>query len=161
MGLLDKIGHVALDALDAAVRLADRERKSAPEPSRPAPPPAPKPAPVRAQEIGDGKIPVQVFGRMTCPWTQRALRLLGDRSIEHVYTELAEVGGFALVPRLVAATGQRTVPYVYLRGRFIGGYDALDEIDRLGQLDDMIKSDEERAASRDKTRTRIQVAPQG
>jgi glutaredoxin 3 len=167
VGLLDKLGHAALTALDAAARYADelRARKAAAEAqTQPVPQPEPASKPRRprtsaTREIGDKQIPVQVFGRMTCPWTQRALRLLDDRSIEHVYTELADAGGFAYVPRLTATTGQRTVPYVYVRGNFVGGYNALDEIDRLGQLDEMVKSDEERAASGNKKRTRIQIGP--
>jgi glutaredoxin len=166
VGLLDKLGHAALNALDAAARYADdvRERKAAAEATTPLPAePAPKPKPQRApapaeNELGDKEIPVQVFGRMSCPWTQRALRLLGDRSIEHVYIELAAPGGYQLVPRLSAATGQRSVPYIYVRGQFVGGYDGLDEIDRLGQLDEMIKTEEERAASGGQNRIRIQVA---
>jgi glutaredoxin 3 len=164
VGILDKLGRAALDA---AARYVDtRERKVEAARPKPASAPEPSPEPARASnelrdpnELGDETIPVQVFGRMSCPWTQRALRLLDDRGIENVYTELAQPGGFSLVPKLVAATGQRTVPYVYLRGEFVGGYDALDEIDRLGQLDEMIKSKAERAASGNRGRIRIQVAP--
>lgn len=162
VGLLDKIGNVALNALDTAARYAEtvRERRAAAEapPPEPEPTPAPPPAP-SPHEIGDKSIPVQVFGRMSCPFTQRALRLLENRDIEHVYTELAQPGGYALAPRLMAATGQRSVPYVYVRGQFVGGFDGLDEIERLGQLDELIKSDEERAASGGPKRTRIQIAP--
>lgn len=167
MGLLDKLGTAALNVLDRAARYAEeREKKAATSSTeataKPEPAPAPKPVTPRApaaEEIADKTIPVQVFGRMTCPWTQRALRLLTDRGIEHVYTELADPDGFRLAPRLLAATRQRTVPYVYLRGNFVGGYDGLDEIDRLGQLDEMVKSDEERAASANKNRIRVQIAP--
>ena len=38
------------------------------------------------------------------------------------------------------------MPYVYLRGEFVGGYNALDEIERLGQLDQRLLPREERAA---------------
>src|ERR671935_65476 len=30
---------------------------------------------------------------------------------------------------------QHTVPFIYLRGQFVGGFNALSEIDRLGQLE--------------------------
>ena len=163
VGLLNKLGHVALDVLDVAARHAERfgERKtSAVAPKAPvAEPPKPATPVAPAPELGDAEIPAQIFGRMSCPFTQRALRLLEMRGIEHVYTELARPGGYALVPRLTRETGQRTVPYVYLRGRFVGGYDALDEIDRLGQLYDMIKTEAERAASAKGRRVQIRIPP--
>lgn len=167
MGLLDKLGHVALDAIDMAARYAERaserKRSAAPPKEVPAEPEATSTTPdapaTPEPELGDPEIPVQIYGRMSCPFTQRALRLLETRDIEHVYTELARPGGYALVPRLTRETGQRTVPYVYLRGRFVGGYDALDEIERLGQLDEMIKTDTEREASAGSRRVQIRIPP--
>ncbi len=53
---------------------------------------------------------------------------------------------FALQLRLGNETNQHTVPYVYLRGRFIGGYNALAEVERLGQLEQALLSAEARAA---------------
>ena len=46
---------------------------------------------------------------------------------------------------LALETKQNTVPYVYLRGVFIGGFNALSEIERLGQLEVALMSAEERA----------------
>ncbi len=37
------------------------------------------------------------------------------------------------------------MPYVFLRGQFIGGYNALAEVERLGQLEIALMSPEERA----------------
>jgi hypothetical protein len=37
------------------------------------------------------------------------------------------------------------VPYVYLRGQFIGGFNALSEVERLGQLEVALMSVEEKA----------------
>ena len=67
--------------------------------------------------------------------------------------------GRGYVGPLISATRQHTVPYVYVRGAFLGGFDALDEIDRLGQLEEMVKSADERGASNNTSRTRIVVAP--
>lgn len=44
-------------------------------------------------------------------------------------------------------TKQHTVPYVYLRGQFVGGFNALSEIERLGQLEVALMSAEERKAA--------------
>ncbi len=54
-------------------------------------------------------------------------------------------------------TKQDTVPYIFVRGRFIGGYNALDELQRLGQLEYLILSDAERA--KHPMHGRIEVAP--
>ena len=42
---------------------------------------------------------------------------------------------FLSATRLVGETKQNTVPYVFLRGEFIGGFNALNEVERLGQLE--------------------------
>lgn len=165
MGFVGKLGRKALDALAAVATYADRSGADAsrePQAQPPATPVTEKPiAPAEPQQeqLGDPMLPAQVFGRASCPFTHRALRLLEQRGVEHVYTELAAPGGFQLAPRLTAATGQRTVPYVFLRGQFVGGYDALDEIDRLGQLDTMVQTPEERAASGARSRIKIQLPP--
>ena len=58
---------------------------------------------------------------------------------------------------LVTETKQNTNPYIFLRGRFIGGFNALDEVVRLGQLEFEMLSAEERA--RHTGRIRIEIAP--
>ena len=57
-----------------------------------------------------------------------------------------------LQAKLIDETKQNTVPYIYLRGEFLGGFNALDEIHRLGQLSDRIKPKSERKAN-------VEVAP--
>lgn len=164
MGLLGKLGHAALDALDMAARLADKARASKHAPGRPKADASPAPPETEAASssapevaraaskrsdpkgLGNPEVAAQVFGRMSCSFTHRARRLLEDRGIAYEFTELDAPEGFALAPKLRSSTGQRTVPYVFLRGRFVGGFDGLDEIDRLGMLDDMSKSAEERSA---------------
>ncbi len=37
--------------------------------------------------------------------------------------------------RLIPETKQNTQPWMFLRGEFIGGFNALDEVYRLGQLE--------------------------
>ena len=46
---------------------------------------------------------------------------------------------------LANETKQHTVPFIYLRGQFIGGFNALAEIERLGQLEFALMTKEERA----------------
>jgi glutaredoxin len=107
--------------------------------------------------LGDPSRPAQVFGRRSCPWSGRALALLESNRIEHSYFDLDAYGGDSVLRELKQETKQDTVPYVFLRGRFIGGYNALDEAHRLGQLEYLTLSDEERA--RHPQHGRIEIAP--
>jgi glutaredoxin len=127
--------------------------KPAPGPVAAAPRPAVKPPPVG---LGDPTRPAQVFGRRSCPWSGRVLALLESNRVEHSYFDLDTYGGEGVLRELKLETKQDTVPYVYLRGRFIGGYNALDEIQRLGQLEYLILSDADR--ERHPLHGRIEVA---
>ncbi|MBK9070464.1 MAG: glutaredoxin [Myxococcales bacterium] len=97
--------------------------------------------------LGEPQQAAQVFGRTTCPWTQRALDLLKNQQVDTAYVDLTDDAQALLKARLEADTKQYTVPYVYLRGQFIGGYNALAEIERLGQLQWRIMTEAEQAAA--------------
>jgi len=107
--------------------------------------------------LGDPGRAVQVFGRRSCPWSGRVLALLESNRIEPSYFDLDAYGGESVLRELKQETKQDTVPYVYVRGRFIGGYNALDEIHRLGQLEYLILSEGDRA--RHPLHGRIEVMP--
>ena len=96
--------------------------------------------------FGDAELKAQVFGRKSCPWSGRAIKLFEDRKVDYDFVDLddAKAGTDA---ELVAETKQNTTPYVYLRGQFIGGYNALNEIDRLGQLEFALMTQAERDAA--------------
>lgn len=129
-----------LDALKAVVP---------PPPVAAARPAAPKPAPVPVKTppmgLGDPGRPVQVFGRESCPWSGRVIALLESSRIEHSYFDLDGYGSDSVLRELKLETKQETVPYVYVRGKFIGGYNALDELHRLGQLEYLTLSEADRA----------------
>ncbi len=98
-----------------------------------------EPAAKKAEEpIGDPNQPAQVFGRDADPWTGRVKLLLRDRQVDFSYVDLDLDENLALGARLVRETKQVEGPYVYLRGELVGGYNAISEIERLGQLDDRI-----------------------
>jgi glutaredoxin len=138
-----------LDALKTAAPV-----KAAPPPVSAVPRPVVKPPPAG---LGDPSRPAQVFGRRSCPWSGRVLALLESNRVEHSYFDLDTYGGESVLRELKLETKQDTVPYVYVRGRFIGGYNALDEIHRLGQLEYLVLSEAERA--RHPLHGRIEVAP--
>jgi glutaredoxin len=95
--------------------------------------------------LGDPAIKAQIFGKKSCPWTGRAITVLERNKVDFDVIDLEEPEHEAKQVRLANDTKQHTVPYVFLRGQFIGGYNALAEIERLGQLESALMTPEERA----------------
>ena len=104
MSLLDKVGKVAMDALDKAARVADKVQERIGQ----------KPVDLSAEDIPDAEsnvspfVPVeddddgplanadlaaQIFGPGTDPWTGRSLQLLSDHDVDHEFVDLEAEGG--------------------------------------------------------------------
>lgn len=94
--------------------------------------------------LGDPNVKAQLYGKKSCPWSGRAITLLEKHKVDFDFIDLEEPEHEPKLTRLVLETKQNTVPYVYLRGQFIGGFNALSEIERLGQLEVALMSAEER-----------------
>jgi glutaredoxin len=97
--------------------------------------------------LGDPSIKAQIYGKKSCPWSGRAITLLERHKVDFDFVDLEEPEHDAKLAPLALETKQNTVPYIYLRGRFIGGFNALSEIDRLGQLEVALMSKEELASA--------------
>lgn len=128
--------------------------QTAPPPvATPAAPPAATPTPPAAATaakptgLGNPSLPAQIYGKKSCPWTGRAMTVLEKRNVDYDFIDLEEPEHEKFLPVLATETHQTTVPYVYLRGQFVGGYNALAEIERLGQLEYALMSSEQRAAA--------------
>lgn len=93
--------------------------------------------------FGDPAVKAQIFGKKSCLWTGRAITLLERHKVDYEYLDLEEPEHEAKHMPLALETKQNTVPFVYLRGKFIGGFNALAEVERLGQLDVAMMSPEE------------------
>jgi glutaredoxin len=154
--LLSRASGKVVDALSRADVLGGQVRDRLSEhldvlkgsiavPPRVVPSPAREISKITPAGLGDPGRAAQVFGRRSCPWSGRVVALLEAARIEHSYFELDSYGGEGVLRELKLETKQDTVPYVYLRGRFIGGYNALDEIQRLGQLEYLTLSEQDRA----------------
>jgi glutaredoxin 3 len=130
---------LSLRAARQAARDAEVQPRTSAAPFKPA---APRKAPPSG--LGDPARAVQIFGRASCPWSGRALALIKRAGIEYAYFDLDGYGSDTVLRELKLETKQDTVPYVYVRGRFIGGYNALDELDRLGHLEYLALPENER-----------------
>lgn len=105
--------------------------------------PTPVKVAVGAEVLGNPAIKAQIYGKKSCPWTGRAITLLEKHKVDFDYINLEDYENEKYIVRLSSDTKQATVPYVYLRGKFVGGFNALSEIERLGQLEVAMMSAEE------------------
>ncbi len=101
----------------------------------------------KGRGFGDASIKAQIFGRKSCPWTGRAITVLERNKVDHDFLDLDEPEHEPLIVKIQLETQQQTTPWVYLRGHFIGGYNALAEVERLGQLEVALMTPAERAAA--------------
>jgi glutaredoxin 3 len=79
---------------------------------------------------------VTMYTTRTCPYCVAAKRLLSTRAI--AFEEVDVTGDQEKRDWLVEASGRRTVPQIFIRGRSIGGYDELAALDRTGELRAML-----------------------
>jgi|GEM_PF-1098839 len=112
----------------------------------------------KVKSLGDPSIKAQIYGKRSCAWSGRAITLLERHKVDFDFIDLEEPEHEAKHTPLVLETKQNTVPYVYLRGKFIGGFNALSEIERLGQLEVALMSKEELAAAPAHQRA-VEIAP--
>lgn len=95
--------------------------------------------------FGNAEIKAQIYGKKSCPWTGRAITVLERHKVDFDFVDLEEPEHEGKLVPLSNETKQQTVPFIYLRGQFIGGFNALAEIERLGQLEVALMTKEERA----------------
>ncbi len=82
---------------------------------------------------------IQIYTKHACPYCVRAKALLDRKGAR--YEEIDAAGDDALRAWLVEATGQRTVPQIFVDGRSLGGFSDVDALDRQGRLDAILRGD--------------------
>lgn len=82
---------------------------------------------------------IVVVGRSTCPFCIEVTRTLTELGLSFPYFLVDKLAsGPALHEELRKASGQRTVPYVYIGGRLVGGCDATKALIASGEFDKML-----------------------
>jgi len=79
---------------------------------------------------------VTVYGTGHCPFCVMAKRLLAGKGVRPVEIDVS--ADRALLGEMMARSGRRTVPQIFIGERHIGGYDDLLALDRQGQLDPLL-----------------------
>ncbi len=88
-------------------------------------------------EAGGAVVEVTIYTTRVCPYCHAAKRLLRSEGVE--FREVSLDGRAELRRRLAAENdGWRTVPMVFIGGRFVGGYDDLRRLQRTGELRRML-----------------------
>ena len=83
---------------------------------------------------------VTMYSTGVCPYCVRAehlLRARGVTDIEKIRVDLQPEQR----EQMVAKTGRRTVPQIYIGEHHVGGYDDLAALDHAGKLADMLAGD--------------------
>ncbi|MBB1161716.1 glutaredoxin 3 [Aquariibacter albus] len=77
--------------------------------------------------------PVQMYTTQVCPYCQRAKALLKQRGVQ-VIEEIRIDLDPAAREAMMARTGRRTVPQIYIGDTHVGGCDDLIALDQRGGL---------------------------
>jgi len=80
---------------------------------------------------------VEIYTANYCPYCMRAKNLLKNKGI--AYQEIDITDNPSLRKELEEKTGHMTVPMIFIKGKFIGGFDNLNELNETGKLDSLLK----------------------
>ncbi len=79
---------------------------------------------------------VLIYTTAYCGYCQRAKQLLTQKKVD--FTEVRVENRTDLRRFLVSASGQRTVPQVFINGQSVGGFTDIAALDRRGELDRLL-----------------------
>jgi glutaredoxin 3 len=80
---------------------------------------------------------IEIYTTPFCPYCARAKRLLEQKGIAFTEIDLWQFPE-RRAEMIERSGGRRTVPQLFVDGRAIGGSDELVELERSGELDDML-----------------------
>lgn len=85
---------------------------------------------------------VIMYSSAFCPYCVMAERLLLKKGVRRIHKIRVDLEPDRRV-EMMEKTRRRTVPQIYIGDIYIGGYDDLAALDRLGQLDLLLTSNQE------------------
>lgn len=76
---------------------------------------------------------ITMYSKKTCPFCVRAEQLLKTKGVSNLNKIEVDVNQDEL-QIMIARTGRRTVPQIFIGDTFVGGFDDLAELDHAGKL---------------------------
>ena len=80
---------------------------------------------------------VIVYSTVSCPYCVRAKQLLERKGIDFKEINLSNEAPEVRV-ELMQRTKHRTVPQIFIKDQFIGGFDQLYALEKAGKLDELL-----------------------
>lgn len=80
---------------------------------------------------------VRMYTTAVCPYCQMAEQLLRAKGVAEIDKVRVDLDP-AQREDMMARTGRRTVPQIYIGDTHVGGYDDLSVLDRAGKLDPLL-----------------------
>jgi glutaredoxin 3 len=83
---------------------------------------------------------ITMYATAVCPYCTQAERLLRAKGVAAITKIRVDLDPGAR-RTMMARTGRRTVPQIYIGERHVGGYDDLVALERAGELDPLLAGD--------------------
>lgn len=80
---------------------------------------------------------ITIYGTQWCPFCQRAEQLLKSKGVS-TFEKIAVDADMSERNKMIARTGRRTVPQIFIGEKHVGGYDDLASLDQSGELDALL-----------------------
>ena len=80
---------------------------------------------------------VKVYSTTFCPYCVRAKQLLERKGVAYKEINLSNEAPEVRI-ELMQRTNHRTVPQIFIKDQFIGGFDQLYALEREGKLDQLL-----------------------
>ena len=80
---------------------------------------------------------IVIYSTNSCPYCIRAKQLLERKGVEFKEINLSSEAPETRI-ELMQRTNHRTVPQIFIKDQFIGGFDQLYALERDGKLDELL-----------------------
>ena len=80
---------------------------------------------------------IEIYTTPTCPYCVKAKKLLDSKEVQ--YEEINVDTDEVKYQEMIKRSGRKTVPEIFIDGKFIGGCDDLCALEKEGKLDPLLK----------------------